>query len=419
MSSTTALQIFPGATWTSSDGRHIQAHGGGIIKVGSVFYWHGEDKTHGTGFRNINCYSSTDLVQWHYEGTSLTQQQSGDLGPDRIVERPKVVYNKHSDKYVMYLHIDVFDYHEGKVGLATCDTVNGNYEYHGSFHPLGYESRDMGVFIDDDYKGYLLCEDRPNGIHIFELSDDYLSIVKQVHLFPEHLESPAMIKRDGLYYLFASGLTFWFANDNLYTTSTSLAGPWAEWRMFAKPASATYSSQVTFVLPIGSSALYMGDRWQYPGLPCSTYVWLPLKFDGVDVKMDNAQSFALDISTGESIIPASPRLYKPHSSAAQEAAASDIIASFVFDTSEDADATTVGLQYTIAGEDEKVALVSMDDSEANQLVAFLGNASPQKQAISAFHWREALAKGKHCLRVVGVGDRSDGLEVKGAVIPGA
>ncbi|KAL3482556.1 glycosyl hydrolase [Aspergillus germanicus] len=117
----------------------------------------------------------------------------------------------------MYLHIDDLDYHEGKVGLAISDSVNGRYEYHGSFWPMGFESRDMGVFIDEDEKGYLLCEDRPNGIHIFKLSDDYLSVVRQVHLFPEHMESPAMIKKDGLYYLFASGLTFWFANDNLYT----------------------------------------------------------------------------------------------------------------------------------------------------------------------------------------------------------
>jgi hypothetical protein len=81
------------------------------------------------------------------------------LGPDRIVERPKVVYNKPSAKYVMYIHIDFGDYSEGKVGVATCDTVNGKFEYKGSFRPMGFESRDMGVFIDDDNKGYLISED--------------------------------------------------------------------------------------------------------------------------------------------------------------------------------------------------------------------------------------------------------------------
>ncbi|KAL3489601.1 glycosyl hydrolase [Aspergillus germanicus] len=417
MSSTTGLQLFPGATWTSSDGRHIQAHGGGIIKVGSTFYWHGEDKTHGTGFHNINCYSSTDLVQWHYERSSLTQHESGDLGPSRIVERPKVVHNKHSGKYVMFLHIDDLDYGEGKVGVATCDTVNGRYEYLGSFHPLGFESRDMGVFVDDDDKGYLICEDRPNGIHIFELSEGYLSVVKQVHLFPEHLESPAMIKRDGLYYLFASGLTFWFANDNLYTTATSLAGPWAEWRMFAKPASATYSSQVSFILPIGpSSALYMGDRWQYPGLPRSTYVLLPLEIDGRDVKMDNAESFSIDVSTGAMARPRSSRSYTPRIKSSEERGWSGHLASFAIEIGEETEGLTVALCYTIACEDEKMALVSIDGSEIQQHVAFLGNSSAQKEGFSVVHWTGRLSRGQHRLKVISLGSKSGGLEIKGAVV---
>jgi hypothetical protein len=49
--------------------------------VGATWYWHGEDKTEDTCFQNINCYSSTDLVQWKYEGPVLSRQGSGDLGP--------------------------------------------------------------------------------------------------------------------------------------------------------------------------------------------------------------------------------------------------------------------------------------------------------------------------------------------------
>ncbi|KAL3439913.1 glycosyl hydrolase [Aspergillus insuetus] len=436
MSSAIGLQVFPGILSTllctyhvspstllqglhgpPVNGHHTQAHGGGIIKVGSTFYWHGEDKTHGTGFQNINCYSSTDLVQWHYEGSSLTQQASGELGPNRIVERPKVVYNKPSGKYVMFLHVDDVDYLEGKAGIATCDTVNGGYEYLGSFHPLGYESRDMGVFVDDNDKGYLICEDRPNGIHIFELSQDYLSIVNQVHLFPEHLESPAMIKRDGLYYLFASGLTFWFANDNLYTTATSLTGPWAEWRMFAKPASATYSSQVSFILPIGpSSALYMGDRWQYPGLPRSTYVWLPLEINGRDVKMDNPQSFAIDVSRGAMAVPRSSRSYTPRIETSDERGQSGNLARFVLEVGDETERLTVALSYTIACEDERVALVAIDGSEIEQHVAFLGNSSAQKECFSVVHWTGKLFKGQHRLKVVSMGSKSEGLEIRGAVV---
>jgi len=36
--------IVPGAPWKDTSGNSIQAHGGGILKVGSTFYWFGEDK---------------------------------------------------------------------------------------------------------------------------------------------------------------------------------------------------------------------------------------------------------------------------------------------------------------------------------------------------------------------------------------
>lgn len=62
-------------------------------------------------------------------GELLTRQGSGDLGPDRVVERPKVIYNDRTGKYVMYLHIDSRDYGEAKVGVAVGDSVCGQYQY--------------------------------------------------------------------------------------------------------------------------------------------------------------------------------------------------------------------------------------------------------------------------------------------------
>lgn len=120
----------------------------------------GEDKTEGTAFQNVNCYASTNLVEWTYEGALLSRtEEPGDLGPDRVVERPKVLFNDNTGKYVLYLHIDSRDYGEAKVGVATGDTVCGKYEYHGSFRPFGFQSRDMGLFKDEDGSGYLLTED--------------------------------------------------------------------------------------------------------------------------------------------------------------------------------------------------------------------------------------------------------------------
>ena len=140
----------------------------GSSEVDGTYYMIGEDKTQGTVFQNVNCYSSKNLVEWTYEGALLSQtQEAGDLGPDRVVERPKVLFNDNTGKYVLYLHIDSRDYKEAKVGVATGDTVCGKYEYHGSFRPLGFQSRDMGLFKDEDGSGYLLSEDVSDAAFFF------------------------------------------------------------------------------------------------------------------------------------------------------------------------------------------------------------------------------------------------------------
>ena len=107
----------------------------------------------------MNCYLSTNLVEWGYVGALLSRQASGDLGPNRVLERPKVMYNSKTGEYVMYMHIDNSSYGEAKVGVATSSSVCGSYSYQGSFQPLGYHSRDMGLFQDDDGTAYLLSED--------------------------------------------------------------------------------------------------------------------------------------------------------------------------------------------------------------------------------------------------------------------
>ena len=124
----------------------MQAHGGGIVQSNGVFYLIGENKLNGSAFQSINCYSSTDLVSWKFENKILTLQASGDLGPSRVVERPHVIYNDATKKWVLWMHIDSSNYGEAKAGVATCSSVCGNYNYVGSVQPLGFQSRDMNVF---------------------------------------------------------------------------------------------------------------------------------------------------------------------------------------------------------------------------------------------------------------------------------
>ncbi|MFE1885365.1 RICIN domain-containing protein [Streptomyces diastatochromogenes] len=300
-----------GAARTDTAGNTLQLHGLGIIKVGGTWYGFGEDKTGKTSsdatFQAVACYTSTDLANWTRQSNALTLQSSGDLGPNRIVERPKVIFNASTNTYVMYVHIDNTNYSEAKVGVATSSTPCGPYTYRGSFQPLGNQSRDISLFQDTDGTGYLLSEDRNNGLRVYRLSDDYLSVASAVSKVgtggsTDDYEAPAMIKVNGTYYLFGSHLTGWSVNDNVYTTATSLNGPWSPVRTFAAPGTNTYGSQTANIITVqgssGTSYVYAGDRWNPSDLGSSQLIWLPLTIRGTTVNMGQYPTWSLDTTTG-------------------------------------------------------------------------------------------------------------------------
>jgi len=302
---TTALAatvtVTPGAVWTDTTGAVIQAHGEGVTKVGDTYYWLGEDKTNGSPFQNVKCYSSTDLHSWRFVANVLTRQSSGDLGPNRIVERPHVIFNASTSTYVMYMHIDNPSYSERRAGVATSASVCGSYTYRGSFKPLGHDSLDDNVFLDGG-TGYFMSEDRTSAkLQIYRLSADFLSVASLVKTLNQY-EAPAMVKIGGTYYLFGSHLTGWSTNDNQYTTATSITGTWSSWRSFAPSGSNTCNSQTTAILPVtGSdttSYVFLGDRWNSGNLADSRYVWQPLTIAGTTVSMTCRSSWTVDTSTG-------------------------------------------------------------------------------------------------------------------------
>jgi beta-xylosidase len=300
--------IQPGAVWPDDRGQHVQAHGGGIIKVGDTYYWFGEDRgqTNNRHLRCVGCYASPDLVHWTFHNQVVKADDPAGLGRGWILERPKVYYNAPAKKYVMYTHIDDARYKVASVAIFTCDTVDGDYKYLKYFRPLDQQSRDIGQFIDDDGTAYLIFEDRPNGFHIARLSDDYLNVAREMCLIPQHLEGGAVFHLHGLYYVIGSHLTGWDANPNLYATAKSLAGPWSEFRNIAPPAVNTYGSQSTMALKVtgsqGTTVIFMGDIWK-PRLQWdSRYLWMPLHIDGPTISLPPPAPWTLDVATGTAVI---------------------------------------------------------------------------------------------------------------------
>ncbi|MDN3021730.1 RICIN domain-containing protein [Streptomyces sp. S.PB5] len=282
-----ALTIPNGVQFTDSSGSALHAHGGGVIKVGSYYYWFGENRNADNTFRYVSAYRSTDLKNWEFRNNVLTQSSAAELGT-AYIERPKVMYNASTGKFVMWMHKENgTDYSEARAAVAVSDTVDGNYTYQGSFRPFDtYMSRDITTFVDTDGTGYMVSAANENyDLHIYKLNPSYTGIDSLVAnpWAGGHREAPALFKRGGVYFMLTSGATGWSANQQKYATATSLAGPWTS--MANVGDSATYNSQTAYVLPVqgtsGTSYLYMGDRWgnSFGGtVSDSRYVWLPLTF---------------------------------------------------------------------------------------------------------------------------------------------
>ncbi|GAA3990233.1 hypothetical protein GCM10022210_49710 [Mucilaginibacter dorajii] len=309
--------IKPSAIWPDTHGGHIQAHGGGVIKVKDTYLWYGEQRTRDldTAYRYVSCYASKNLVNWTFKGNALILTRPDQNLRNWVLERPKVFYNKKNKQYVMYMHIDgqmvdangqvntASGYSYARVGVAVSNRAEGPFKFIRTFRPLGYQSRDIGQFIDDDGSAYLIFEDRPNGFHIARLSDDYLDVEKDVCLIPEHMEGGAIVHYKGLYYCIGSLLTGWTPNPNKYATAISLAGPWSDFKDIAPPEQRTYGSQSTMLLKVEgakqTTIIYMGDIWKPSAQWDSRYLWMPLHIGDGQLALPQPRPWTINVKTGQ------------------------------------------------------------------------------------------------------------------------
>ncbi|MFF0161426.1 RICIN domain-containing protein [Streptomyces sp. NPDC005263] len=297
-----------GTQFKDTSGNPVHAHGGGVIKVGTYYYWFGENRNADNTFRYVDAYRSTDLKNWEFRNHVLTQSSSSELATANI-ERPKVMYNASTGKFVMWMHKENgTDYSEARAAVAVSNTVDGTYTWQGSFRPLGqHMSRDITVFVDTDGAGYMVSAARENyDLQIYRLTADYTGIASLVaNPWPGgHREAPALFKRGGVYFMLTSGATGWSPNQQQYATATSLSGPWSA--MTNVGDSTAYGSQTAYVLPVqgssGTSYLYLGDRWgnSFGGIVNdSRYVWLPLSFpSSTSLSMSWSPEVTIDTAAG-------------------------------------------------------------------------------------------------------------------------
>ncbi|QKW18011.1 RICIN domain-containing protein [Kitasatospora sp. NA04385] len=302
-----AVNVTNGTQFTTTDGSPLHAHGGGLIKVGQYYYFFGAELNADNTFKYVNAYRSTDLKTWEFRNHVLGQQSAPEL-QSAVLERPKVIYNSTTGKYVLWVHKENGqDYSQARAAVAVSDTVDGDYSWQGSFRPLDYMSRDMTLYKDADGTAYLISAANENAdLQFYRLSADYLTVQSKVaNPWPgQYREAPAVFKRGDVYFMLSSTTSGWYPNQQMYATAPSVTGPWTD----LKPVgdNIAYDSQTTYVQEVQgtstTSYLYLGDRWgpaHGMAVNASPYVWLPLRFPtSTTMTMSWYPQVAIDTATG-------------------------------------------------------------------------------------------------------------------------
>ncbi|QIG38677.1 hypothetical protein G5T42_03570 [Microbacterium sp. 4R-513] len=225
--------------WYDTQGRHIQAHGGQIVTAEengeTVYYWYGEDRTNGYyGSPGVSVYRSTDTHNWENLGTALrgvsnsaqlttdpyfvdlygtvdgagqpktglVQSLSYYLNTDQnwtytaIFERPKVLHNDKTGKWVMWWHADGRTsaggsmYARSMAAVAVADSPAGPFKMTGAYRlynrsnyqactssAVPGQARDMTVFQDADGSAYIVYSSEENySLYVAKLDDDYTNV---------------------------------------------------------------------------------------------------------------------------------------------------------------------------------------------------------------------------------------------------
>ena len=348
----------PSEIWPDNNGVHINAHGGGFLFADGKYYWFGEHKVEGKkgnmAMVGVHCYSSADLYNWVDEGIVLPIVKDDPESPITegcVLERPKVIFNKKANKYVMWFHLELKGkgYSAAQTGVAVSDKVTGPYKFiratranittwpvemtdeqkkqniqekdlkgwseewkkavsEGLFVRRDFEqgqmARDMTLFVDDDGKAYHIHSSEENlTLHISELTDDYTGFTgKYMRIFPTgHNEAPALFKYKGNYYMITSGCTGWAPNAARSAVSKSIWGPWKEIGnpCIGQDSALTFHSQSTAVIPVQGKKgafIFVADRWTPENAIDGRYLFLPIriKADGT-LELKWLEEWKLDV----------------------------------------------------------------------------------------------------------------------------
>ena len=272
--------IYPGRPWLDTDGKRIQAHGGSVIYIEGTYYWYGEnkDKTdgkYGIWHWGVRCYSSKDLYNWKDEGLIIPPEPDNpdsSLHPSACMDRPHIIYNHKTEKYVCWLKIMSRTGVQCETVLTAAQNLGPYTKVKEGLRPLGMSAGDFDLAVAEDGKGYYFFERVHSEMICADLTEDYTDVTGyySTHMpqpCPPYVrEAPAHFVRKGKHYLVTSGTTGYYPNPSLVSIADTWHGPYIS---LGNPhpgdkTNTSYHSQISCIFKVeGKKDLYIAcaDRW--------------------------------------------------------------------------------------------------------------------------------------------------------------
>ena len=295
------------------------------------------DGVNGIWHWGVKCYSSTDLYNWEDRGIIIPPEPgdpTSSLHPESCMDRPHIIYNKKTKKYVCWMKImnkDSFQTQTETVMVA--NHILGPYtKVKEGLQPLGMNAGDFDLAVAEDGKAYYYFERVHSETICADLTEDYTDVTGyySTHFPRKHppyvREATAHFKRKGKHYLITSGTTGYLPNPSEVAVADTWHGPY---KVLGNPhvgdeSQTSFHSQISCIFKVeGKKDLYIAcaDRWlpqnmdkEYPiyeemfnsiyseeekefdfsrmgeepvqNTSIADYVWLPLRFDGDMVYID-------------------------------------------------------------------------------------------------------------------------------------
>jgi hypothetical protein len=201
-----------------------------------------------------------------------------------MMDRPHIIYNKKTKKFVCWLKIMGHDRTQSETVL-TADSILGPYTIvREKYYPLNMSAGDFDLVVAPDGKAYYYFERVHSETICADLTEDYTAVTGyySTHFprpYPPYVrEATAHFLRKGKHYLITSGTTGYMPNPSELAIADSWHGPYT---VLGDPhptddSHTSFHSQVSSVFKVpGKKDLYIAcaDRWmpQSMDVPYETY----------------------------------------------------------------------------------------------------------------------------------------------------